>query len=402
MVNLLFNTSHKYRGFTIFNTTMIVLLSLFLSYCGPEKEQKFDSNRMDKSNNKTHSPRQFESIKTIRGKKLATLKEVVDATDVEIDGEELYVLDEVVVYVYSLKDYQLLRKFGRKGNGPGELIYHRVTVVGMEIFQNNVYLYRMYKLVNYSTDGELKGEKIFRFGFTQVVPMENGLVIVKLRMANQYVAGDEKFGTLTLLHFDPGLKKSREIFQKKYLSLDVWKEGKYEIFRPNRNWIVRGSDKQLFLYDTEKGSSLLTFDQEGRSLDPVVLNIPKAIIPEKFKSDVLSWIKGDPYLKVITGEWKLKIIFPRYFPLMRNFTVRNDRIYCQTYIKKGTMSLFYIFNLKGECLKKIFLPSAEREFIRYGTNKIYDFHHNRYYYLYDNVEEETWELFCTDLLNLNH
>ena len=389
--------NYTQEEFKIMKIILVFLLSVFISYCSKDKEQKSDQRETYKSSIESDSQPPTEKIENIKGKKLATLKEVVNATDMEIYGEELYVLDEMVVYVYSLKDYNLLRKFGRKGHGPGEMIYHRVTVVGMEIFQNNVYLYRMYKLVNYSKDGKLRGEKIFRFGITQVVPLENGIVIVKLRLANQYVAGDEKFGTLTLLHFDSALKKSKEIFQKKYLARDVWKEMKYEIFRPNRNWIVRNSEKQLFLFDTQKGSRILTFDLEGHPTKPIFLDLPKVIIPEKFKREVLEWIKGDPYLKVFTEEWDLEILFPEYFPLMRNFFIKNNRIYCQTYIKKNNMSLFYIFNLKGECMKKIFLPSSERELIRYGTNRIYDFQNNKYYYLNDNEEEETWELYCAEI-----
>jgi len=376
---------------------MVILLSVFIFNCNQDKDKNYKTVGMNKSNDESQPHQHIEKTETIKGKKLATLKEVVNATDMEIEGEELFVLDEVVVYVYSLKDFRLLRKFGRKGRGPGEMVYHRVTVVQMELFKNNVYLYRMNKLATYSKVGKLVGEKIFRFFITQVIPMEKSFIVVKIRLANQYVAGDEKFGTLTLLLFDPELKKSKEIFQKKYLDRDVWKERKYEIFRPNRNWIVRYSENQLFIFDTQKGSPLLTFDLEGHPTDSIYLNIPKVIIPEKFKRAVLKWIKGDPYLRDFTEEWNLKILFTPHFPLMRNFTVKNNRIYCQTYIKKNRMSKFFIFNLKGECLKKIFLPSAERELIRYGTNKIYDFQNNKYYYLNDNEEEETWELYCAEI-----
>ena len=397
-MNSLMKINHDHRGFKILHVILVWSISIFISFCTPEEKQNVKRPGLNKPTRDFNSQKEQETknIKSAKGKKLATLKEVVNATDMEIDGDELYVLDEVAVYVYSLKDFRLLRKFGRRGNGPGEMVYHRITVVEMEIFQNNVYLYRMFKLANYSKDGVVKGEKIFRFGITQVVPLKNGFIVVKLRLANQYVAGDEKFGTLTLLRFDSELKSSKEILKKKYPSRDVWKEKKYEIFRPARNWIVRNSEKQLFLFDIQKGSRILTFDLEGRPSDPIFLNLPKVTIPEKFKSDVLCWIKGDPYLKVLTGEWKLKILFPKYFPFMRNFTVKNNRIYCQTYVRKDNLSLFYIFDLKGECLKKIYLPSSERELIRYGTNKIYDFSNNKYYYLNDNEEEETWELFCAE------
>jgi hypothetical protein len=389
--------NRDHRGFKILNIISVLVLSIFASYCTPEKEQNADKTGLNEAGGDFNTLLQSEKIESIKGKKLATLKEVINATDMEIDGQELYVLDEVVVYVYSLKDYRLLRKFGKKGNGPGEMVYHRVTQVGMELSQNNVYLYRMFKLAIYSKDGEVTGEKIFRFGITQVIPLKKSFIVVKIRLANQYVAGDEKFGTLTLLQFDSELKKSKEIFQKKYPARDIWKERKYEIFRSNRNWLVRNSEQKLFLFDTQKGSTIFTFDLGGQSSDPIFLDIPKIIIPENFKRSVLRWMKGDPYLNVITGEWNLEILFPEYFPQMRNFSVKNNRFYCQTYIRKDNLSLFYIFNLKGECLKKIFLPSSERELIRYGTNRIYDFTNTKYYYLNDNEEEETWELFCADL-----
>lgn len=332
----------------------------------------------------------------IKGKRLTVLKEIVDATDLEIDGEELFVLDEVVVYVYSLKDYRFLRKFGRKGNGPGEMVYHRVTPVQMELFNNNVYLYRMYKLAHFSKDGTLVGEKKFRFLFSQIIPLEKGFIIVKVRLANQYVAGKEKFGTITLLLFDTEFKRPKEIFQKKFPAEDVEKNG-YQIFRPNRNLIVRNSKKHLFIFDSQKGPHISTFDAGGIPMEPIFLNLPRITVSEKFKNDVIEWMKLDPYLKVIIDDWNLKIRFTQYFPVLRNFTIKNDRIYCQTYIKENRMSKFFIFNLKGECLKKIFLPSSEREMIRFGTNKIYDFHNNKYYYLVDNEKDETWELYMAEI-----
>lgn len=332
----------------------------------------------------------------IKGKRLTVLKEIVDATDLEIDGEELFVLDEVVVYVYSLKDYRFLRKFGRKGNGPGEMVYHRVSPVQMELFNNNVYLYRMFKLVNFSKDGKLVGENKFRFLITQIVPLEKGFIIVKLRLANQYVAGKEKFGTITLLLFDTEFKRPKDIYQKKFPAQDVEKDG-YQIFRPNKDLIVRNSKKHLFIFDSQKGPHISTFDEGGVPMEPIFLNLPRIPVSKEFKNDVIEWMKLDPYLKVFIDDWNLKIRFTQYFPVLRNFTIKNDRIYCQTYIKENRMSKFFIFNLKGECLKKIFLPSSEREMIRFGTNKIYDFHNNKYYYLVDNEKDETWELYMAEI-----
>lgn len=331
-----------------------------------------------------------------KGKRLTVLKEVVNATDLEIDGEELFVLDEMVVYVYSLKDYRFLRKFGGKGNGPGEMIYHRASPVQMELFNNNVYLYRMYKLVNFSKEGKLAEEKKFRFLITHFALFGKNYVITKLRLANQYVPGKEKYGKVVVLLFNKDFKKQKEIYLKKFPAQDVEKDG-YQIFRPTKKIIVRNSEKYLFIFDSQKGSLILVYDERGIPLEPIFLNLPKISIPKEFTKDVIKWMKSDHYLKVFIDDWNLKILFPQYFPVLRNFTIKNDRIYCQTYIKENRMSKFFIFNFKGELLKKIFLPTSEREMVPFGANKIYDFHNNKYYYLVDNDEDETWELYVTEI-----
>ena len=54
--------------------------------------------------------------------KLAVLPELNRPSYLEIRENEVFVLDETAVKVYSLKDCHLVRQFGKKGNGPGELM----------------------------------------------------------------------------------------------------------------------------------------------------------------------------------------------------------------------------------------------------------------------------------------
>jgi hypothetical protein len=108
---------------------IILLLSVILINCS--KSEKVDNKKEEKPSSAAIDQQQkvSEKMNSIVGKKLAALKEVVNATAIEIDGDELFVLDEVVVYVYSMKDFKLLRKFGREGNGPGEFVYYPVSPV---------------------------------------------------------------------------------------------------------------------------------------------------------------------------------------------------------------------------------------------------------------------------------
>jgi len=126
-----------------FQILITLLLSVILINCC--KNEKVDNMKEEKPSFAAIDQQQKESekINSIVGKKLATLKEVVNATSIEIDGDELFVLDEVVVYVYSMKDFKLLRKFGREGDGPGEFFYYPISPVMMVVINDEVVLCRL-------------------------------------------------------------------------------------------------------------------------------------------------------------------------------------------------------------------------------------------------------------------
>ena len=89
----------NYGGFKKSNIFFILLLCIFIYNCNPKKDKTFNSDDLNNSTSDSQHNTINEKIESITGKKLATLKEVVDATDMEIYGEELFVLDEVLVYV---------------------------------------------------------------------------------------------------------------------------------------------------------------------------------------------------------------------------------------------------------------------------------------------------------------
>jgi len=48
-------------------------------------------------------------------------------------------------------------------------------------------------------------------------------------------------------------------------------------------------------------------------------------------------------------------------------------------------------------VKKLYLPTAERNVVQLSVNRIYTIKDNRYYYLLDNYEEETWDLHMVEI-----
>ena len=53
--------------------------------------------------------------------RIGYLKTLGKPDSIKVDGEMLYVVDGATILTYSLENFSLLKTFGKKGNGPGEL-----------------------------------------------------------------------------------------------------------------------------------------------------------------------------------------------------------------------------------------------------------------------------------------
>ena len=63
--------------------------------------------------------------------KVATLQEINKPWTFFVDQDRFYISETVSVYIYSLKDFKLIKKFGRRGEAAGEFIV--VNKIGVNI-----------------------------------------------------------------------------------------------------------------------------------------------------------------------------------------------------------------------------------------------------------------------------
>jgi hypothetical protein len=366
---------------------IILLLLVFMISCG--KIEKTSTAMADQKKTGTKK-NNFEM-----GKKLTTLKEVVHATAMGIDGNELFVLDEEVVYVYSTADFELLRQFGREGYGPGEFVHYPITPVMMQLFDDKVLLGRMNKLAIYSKSGKLIKEKIFRFLFGQFFSISENFVATIVRFGKPH---GEKSKVLVKL-FDPSFKEIKTIYIKEYEPEDyefLAKVG-YQIFRPTRVFVEVSGDK-LFLFDPDLGFPIKVFNKDGEHLKDIFIYCEKVKMTESFKKEIIDWVNIKPWLKSELDEWNTKIAFPEYFPMLRSFTVEGNKLYGCTYYKQDNLSEFILIDIsKNQLVKKFHLPPAEIAPVQLSFNRIYTIKDNKYYYLVDNYEEETWEFHMAEM-----
>ncbi len=81
-----------------------------------------------------------------------------------------------------------------------------------------------------------------------------------------------------------------------------------------------------------------------------------------------------------TKEIEERLVFPdpEHFPPVQSMIIKDGKIYLKTFKKKGNEFEFIVLNLKGDEVKKLFLPDAE----------IWTIDSNYYYWLDFNENEE--------------
>ncbi len=315
--------------------------------------------------------------------KLSVLAELTNPAMIEIDGEELYVLDDVEVYVYSLQDYGFLRKFGKRGEGPGELLPPPDMPLMMQVRKEDVILYSFNKMIYFSKAGKMIKEQRIPFIAFRIIPFGKNYAVIKFARSNQ---GESQVGVLL---FDAEVKELKKLYETELLN--DFRKGK--IAFPLVNVHIQCSEHQLFVLDQKLEFEIQRFDLEGNQLTPIKHPYQKIKVTEAYKKEGWEWLNIQPAFKTAPDAVKNMIYFTEYLPVIRNILVIDKKIYVHTYKTKEKLSEFFILDLNGSVLKTVFLPAAKWERQVRPTQAVtYAFKDNKYYYLEENMDEEEWEL----------
>ncbi|NIM78996.1 MAG: hypothetical protein GTN53_10855 [Candidatus Aminicenantes bacterium] len=319
--------------------------------------------------------------------KLSVLPELTNPGMMTIDGDELYVLDEVVVYVYSLKDYCLLRKFGKKGEGPGELLPDADLPITMQVLKEQVLVNSFNKLVCFSKTGKMITEKRIPFFVFQIIPFGKNYAVTKF---TRYSDGRSK---VSVLLFDNEFKEIKTLYETELLN----DQGKGKIAFPLITAFIRVSGNQLSVVDQKMEFLIQRFDLEGNRLPPIKKAYQKIKVTDSFKKESMEWLSLQPAFKSAPERARKMIYFPPYLPVIRNLAIKDQKLYVQTYKTRGQLFEFFILDLNGKVLKTVFLPDEKNIKIAPTPTPRYDFKENKFYYLQENVDEETWELHVQEI-----
>ncbi|MCP5104036.1 MAG: hypothetical protein GY950_11690 [bacterium] len=321
----------------------------------------------------------------IYGKKVATLTEIRKPRNMAIDENHFYVSERSTVFIYSLKNFKLLKKFGREGQGPQEFQTLAHVPVGVDASTDKLIVTSIRKISYYTKQGEYIDE------------VKGAALALRLRLCGDKFLGwsqarDTKVIYNTINLFDSKLNKLKEVYRvedsfqgpgRGYKALP--KTFSYDYFE-GKILLPGSDDASIDVFDKEINKRFtIRLDQERRKLDG------------DFKKKMLHAFQNSEESKHLYERYLKPIIFPRYFPVVKSFFVDDTgggTIYVLTWKRENGANEFFTYDMQGKFKKRMMIP------IRYETDTaaypvlIYK---GKLYQLVDNEKNEQWELYIEEI-----
>lgn len=318
------------------------------------------------------------------GKKLATLPGLFRPYLIMMDNEQLYVLDAAVVSIYSLKDFSLRSKFGKEGEGPEEFKLNP-NKEDLFLFPHPDYLLisSLGKVSFYTKDGkfikELRTETAMMSGNYQTI----GDKFAGMGMSR----GGNASVTLTINLVDEKFNKTKEIYSQNFMERGgMTFPMVFPMFFVEDNKIIAPGGEEF---------ALNILDGDGNKIAAVTRDYSQLKVGDDYKKSVHNFFKTSPATKDIYDVFfKNTLKFTEYFPAIRFFVVDKGKIYIQTYLEEDGKQEFFIYDLKGKFLKRLFLPITFRDVLRPYPLTVKN---DTLYQLLDNEDEEEWELHAVEI-----
>jgi hypothetical protein len=324
---------------------------------------------------------------------------------IDVQGNEFFIMEGATINVFSLIDLSFLRKFGKRGDGPGEL---RVTPG----WQNTIIAYPDYilaessnKIIFFSKEGKLIKEKRKSDLIAQFIPAGKHFVAKRY-----YMDANTRTQYMRIVLIDQELREVKELYRQKWfqqLRPNKFSNESFEIqlFSDYTNFAV--FDDKIFIEESPKGFLIEVFDSEGKKLYVIEKQYEKIKVIDSHKKVALDEFKQDEKIgRMIkqVGSWEellkyMNLIFPEYKPPIDDFIVRDNKIYTQTFEQKDQKVKYIIMDLKGKKIDEVYLPITRKPGSeeRLQGARFQAINHDKLYYLVENEETEEWELHVEDI-----
>ncbi len=307
------------------------------------------------------------------GKVIATLSEVVKPGFIVSDNSQLYVAEGTTVYIYSLKDYKLVKKFGKRGEGPKEFMGKIPRIVPTKDY---LLINSKGKISFYTKDGNyIKEQKVLgSMSIGNFSPLQSGFVGASMTVMNK-----KFYSSINL--FDKNMQKGNILAK-----FPMGTRGKIDVFGAVNAMLFYVYKNKIYAINEDGGFSI--FDDLGKPLKSIKFNKERVVFTKSDEKEIRRLMKKE----MPAGSYervKAMFVFPKYFPNLLTIMASNDIVYLFTFKRVKGKYETYLYDCTGKLIKKTYIAFKLKNgiapypfFIRNG----------KAYQLIENEDNEKWEL----------
>lgn len=321
-------------------------------------------------------------------KKTVVLKEITNPDVLFADENQLYVPQGASIFIYSLKDYKLVKSFGKAGEGPQEFKvppnFGYPLIIDAQT--ENLIITSLGRLSYFSKKGDfVRQENLppqIRSG-AMIQPLgKNYFFLTYARDENKTV-----YTTIQMagLQFD----NQKEIFRVKHY---MQPGAKIRPVRQAMNFQTDFKCNHLVLDSTD--GKLHVFGPDGKKKTTISPELKPVPVSAADKKSILNFFQTDPRLKPMWPRLKDRIEIDGHFRLIQFTNIADCKIYVSTYEKKDGKTLHLVYDKNGKLLQKVYLPMKFRSPTLAFPMA---FKNDTFYQLVDNEKTENWELHITPI-----
>jgi len=257
---------------------------------------------------------------------------------VDRDNGELFIVDGTEIRVYRLADLNLKAVFGKKGEGPGEILppvsigLHKDAILVNS--RNKVSFYD--RKLNFMREHKVTSGK--RFATTGKRFAGQGFKVI----------GQDGYETFNF--FDKDFNKGKEIISRKS---PIQRSGKIPvlsspfIFRVYRDIVYYSFNDNLELGIFRKGKNIA---------DRIRFNYENKPFTASDKAAFETYFKTNPRTRKNYEALRQRLEYPTHYPAIRTFLVDEGKIYVITHRKNNDGAIeTFVLNKGGELIKKSFI-----------------------------------------------
>ncbi len=275
--------------------------------------------------------------------KLAALPGHLIPNALDVGDDYFYITENSTIYVYRMKDFQLVKKFGKKGEGPREFKgTPTLTVYADQLLVNSTG-----KVSFYTIDGTYLKE------FNNIVSGQTFRPLGSRFIGRKSFSDNKGQRWTTVNIYDSSFNKVKEVYRQK--SITKIGKGWHLFSRTYFKYVV--CENKVFIAG-DKEFVIEVYDFNGTPLPSIKRNYPPVKFTEKHAKKVLEHYRTRPSTRDEYDWWEKNIHFPDYFPAIRDIFKADNLVYVRTYKEKDNNHEFFIFTADGKLHRRVFLPIA--------------------------------------------